>query len=139
MFGTILKKTFWNTFDHLGGLVLLNLAWLLLAVPWLLGGVLLARALATALGPAGVITGLAAGLASVWLSPGSLWVLSVAAAWANYESPDRSAVWTMLRDRLLTGMWLSVASGALSLILGVNGAFYLRLESSLRWAGLLLA
>ena len=27
MFGTILKKTFWNTFDHLGTLILLNLAW----------------------------------------------------------------------------------------------------------------
>lgn len=139
MFGTILKKTFWNTFDHLGGLVLLNLAWMLLATPWLIGGFLAARALAAAYGPAGVITGFAATLASVWLSPGCLWVLSVCAAWARYEPPDRSAVWSMLRERLLPGLWLSLAVGAVALILGVNGAFYLRLGAPFRWLGLLLA
>jgi hypothetical protein len=139
MFGTILKKTFWNTFDHLGTLILLNLAWFFVSVPWLLGGFFAVRVLAGMLGVAGLVAGAAAWILSVWLNPASLWILSVASDWADYRSLSRGEMWGLLRARLFTGLWLSIAAFAVALILGVNGAFYLSLSDGFHWIGLLLA
>lgn len=36
LIGRCLKKFFWNVYDHLGSLVLLNLLWLLLSLPWII-------------------------------------------------------------------------------------------------------
>ncbi len=139
MFGTILKKTFWNTFDHLGTLILLNLAWFFVSVPWLLGGFFAVRVLTGMLGVTGLVAGAAAWILSVWLNPASLWVLSIASDWADYQSLSRGEMWGLLRARLLTGLWLSIAAFAIALILGVNGAFYLSLSGGFHWIGLLLA
>ena len=139
MFGTILKKTFWNTFDHLGTLILLNLVWFFMSVPWFVGGFFALRVLAGALGVAGVITGFAAWILAVWLNPASLWILSVASEWAEYRTLSRSELWGLLRSRLFTGLWLSVVASLTALILGVNAAFYLSLSGKLHWIGLFLA
>jgi hypothetical protein len=139
MFGTILKKTFWNTFDHLGSLVLINLVWVLLSIPWLVGGYAVLRALADPFGVIGVMSGFAAWLVAVWLSPGSLWAFGVAAKWADYQSTDRTELMRLLRGRFLLGVWLSIVAFIVSLALGMNAAFYLRLTGMFYWVGLVLA
>jgi len=136
--GLTLRKTFWNTFDHLGTCVLLNLAWFALTLPWFIGAFFAFRVLSVWLGAVGFVTALLASVVAVWLSPPSLAVLAISAKWAEYRSPDRTDMLRMLAARLWNGFWLSVAGFAVVVVLGVNSAFYLRLEHMPRWIGLIL-
>lgn len=135
----VLRKFFWNTYDHLGTCVVLNVAWFVLAIPWILVTYFLFFVLVPWLGVVGLMTSIVAAVGALWLSPATLALLAAASEWANYHTPDRSELWAMLRSRLVTGLWLSGAALGVAVVLGVNTAFYLRLPGALRWAGYLLA
>ena len=139
MTGHMIRKFFWNTFDHLGGSVVLNLLWLLLSAPWLLGAYVLVRLLTRWIGSVGLVTGLITLLIGLWLGSPGLGLLAAASKWADYQNPDRAEIWAAFRNRLWTGLWLSSAAIALTLVLGVNSAFYLQLTGTWKWLGLALA
>ena len=137
--GTILRKFFWNTFDHLGASVVLNVLWVILCTPWLAGGYLLTRLLTTWLGAVGLVSGLIASFAGVWLASPSLGLLSIASKWVKYQSPNKSQMWGMFRNRMWMGLWLGGVAAFLAVLFGVNSAFYLRLTEPWTWVGLILA
>lgn len=139
MIRPVLRKWFWNTYDHLGACVVLNMLWFILSIPWIIVGYFLAILLTRWLGPVGLITALAGAVASIWLSPASLEMLSAAAAWADYRNPAAGELWTHFKRRLGLGLWTSALALVVSSILGVNGAFYLRLPGGFRWVGIFLA
>jgi len=135
----VLRKFFWNTYDHLGTCVVLNVVWFVLAIPWILVTYFLFFVLVPWLGVVGLMTSIVAAVGALWLSPATLALLAAASEWANYHTPDRSELWAMLRSRLVTGLWLSGAALGVAVVLGVNGAFYLQLPGAMRWVGYLLA
>lgn len=135
----ILRKFLWNTYDHLGTCVVLNVVWLVLAAPWVLVGYLLLFLLVPWLGVLGVVTSIAAGVGALWLSPASIAFLTAASEWANYHTPGARELWAVMRRRFLAGLWLSGAVLGVAIVFGVNGAFYLHLSGALRWIGYLLA
>lgn len=136
---SVLKKFFWNTYDHLGACVLLNVVWFILSIPWILAAYFLLFLLVPWLGALGAVTSIVAGAATLWLNPASLALLAAAWEWADYRRPDRRELWTMLRHHLITGLWLSGIALGVAVVLGVNGAFYLQLPGAMRWVGYLLA
>ncbi len=80
----LLRRFLWAAYDHLGGLVLLNLLWTGLSLPWLLLAFLLVG-LKGGLGEGmGLVTGILA-LELVLCSPPSLLLFLAGRRWARDE------------------------------------------------------
>jgi len=139
MIRSVVRKAFWNVYDHLGACVALNLVWLVVRLPWLGIAYLVGLPLVRWLGAPGVVTTVAGALAMLWLSPPTLALLAVAWEWAEYRAVGAPAVARIFRRCLLRGLALGSAAMAAIVVLGANSAFYVRLPGSLRWVGYCLA
>jgi len=135
----VLRKFLWNTYDHLGTCVVLNILWLVVSTPWIATGYLLLVVFVRWLGVLGLVTSIVAGVAALWVNPASLALLAAASEWARYRTPDRAELWAAFRRRFVVGLWLSATAFGAAVVLGVNSAFYLQFPGVLRWVGFLLA
>lgn len=135
----MLRTTFWTIYDHLGACLVLNLLWFVCSIPWF-GAIWGAFVLLVPwLGAVGLITGVVAGLGSLWLNPASLTVTFAAGEWVRFRSPDAAVLRAVFVDNLLRGCLWSIAFFALTAILGINAAFYLRVGWLPQLLGFLLA
>jgi len=135
----MLKKFFWNLYDHLGTCVVLNLLWFLASLPWFLAIWSAGRLLVSSFGAVGFVTALAAGFAAIWLNPATLTAMFCATRWVRYQRVERADVWRFFRSQLVPGIALPIAAALVFVILGANAAFYLRASWMPRFVGLLLA
>ncbi len=135
----MLKKFFWNLYDHLGTCIVLNLLWFLVSLPWFLATWGVGRLLISRLGAVGLVTALAAGFGAIWLNPATLTTMFCATRWVRYQRVERGDVWRFFRSQFAAGIALPIAAALVLVVLGVNAAFYLRASWIPRFAGLLLA
>jgi len=135
----MLKKFFWNLYDHLGTCVVLNLLWFLASLPWFLAIWSAGRVLVSSFGAVGFVTALAAGFAAIWLNPATLTAMFCATRWVRYQRVERADAWRFFAAQLVPGIALSAAAALPLVILGANAAFYLRASWVPRFVGLLLA
>lgn len=130
----VLKRFVWVAYDHLGGLVMANLLWGLLGLPWLAAGLALAVA-GAALGGGWFLVGLFLATEMILLSPPSVALVLFGLRWARGQEAAWSSV---LREARRFG-WRAQALGliglGLTVVLVVNVAFYSRFGG---WVGLAL-
>lgn len=119
----ILRRFAWVAYDHLGGLVLANLLWSLLSLPWLAAGLALAVA-GAALGGGWALAGLFLAIETILLSPASVVLVVFGLRWARGQQADWPSV---LREAWAFG-WRAQALGLIGLgvavVLAVNIGFY---------------
>ncbi len=135
----MLKKFFWNLYDHLGACIALNLLWFLASLPWFLAIWSAGRLLISGFGAVGFVTALEAGFAVIWLNPATLTTMFCATRWVRYQSVERADVWRFFIAQWVPGIALSTAAALALVALGANAAFYLRASWMPRFAALFLA
>jgi uncharacterized membrane protein YesL len=136
------RKSFWNTHDHLGGCILLNLLWALFSLPWLmLAAWLVAFGWGRFLQGPGLL-GLmvaAVGIQQLVHSPISAALWKVTAQWAHYRTATVRSFFPALRryfSRSL-GLWLCFTVSAL--LLSLNAHFYRNALRSVPFLGAFVA
>ena len=134
----LLPRPGWAIYDHLGGLVLVNLLWSGLSLPWFaLGGLVLTLSwggsgpLAAAVHVAGAIVA----LEIVLIAPPGVVFFVAGARWAKGESVNWQALWTEFTSCFLRAQLLGLLCVGLSVILWINLFFYQQLGG---WLGLVL-
>lgn len=133
------KRFFWTAYDHLGGLVLLNLLWDLLSLPWILAGAgLVGLGLSMRADPAAPGVGICVVAAGelVFFAPPSVLLFLAGARWARGEEIETRVLCRELPRYALRAQALGLVVAAVTVILLVNAAFYLRWQG---WVGLGLA
>jgi uncharacterized membrane protein YesL len=129
----------WCAYDHLGGLVVLNLLWALLALPWLAAAVWLlglGSSLSGAWAAAGRVGIVLLAAELVLVSPPTVLLFLAAARWARGEPATVRRLLGRLPRFCLRAQLLGLALVAVSLLLMVNAVFYLHWRG---WVGLGLA
>ena len=130
----IAKKIFWATYDNLGGLLLLNLTWSILSLPWAMVGYAL-----FVLGASGpglevfIATFLA--LELVLFSPPTLLLFAAGMRWAGGEAVQLRILFDEVKKLAFRGQVLGLIFFFTSLLLVVNIYFYRQVGG---WAGLIL-
>ena len=115
----LLRRFLWTAYDHLGGLVLLNLVWTGLSLPWLLLAVLLVG-LGKGLGGAqSLATGLLA-LEWVLCSPPTLLLFLAGRRWARDEEVAPRKLFEEWRRFAWRGQRLGLLVTGATLVLLVN-------------------
>lgn len=118
-----LRRVAWLAYDHLGGLVLLNVVWLLAALPWLLAALWLVRR-AMVYGPLVLVLTLAVVAGMMALAPPTLLLFLAATVWQQEQRVDRGNLlrpWRALAGRALL---LSLIYAGGMAMLGFNVLFY---------------
>ncbi len=118
-----LRRLAWLAYDHLGGLVLLNLVWTLAALPWLLAALWLVRR-AMVYGPLVLVLTLAVVAGMMALAPPTLLLFLAATVWQQEQRVDRRNLlrqWRALAGRVLL---LSLIYAGGMALLGFNALFY---------------
>jgi uncharacterized membrane protein YesL len=123
----MVKKSFWNAYDHLGACVLLNLLWSLLSLPWLAVAALMLMFGAGQLTAGRPLFGLmlaTTGIEQLLISPISAGLWAVAAGWSDYRTATTRVFFASLRQLFLRslGLWLLFTIAAL--VLAINAVFY---------------
>jgi uncharacterized membrane protein YesL len=136
--GQAAKKSFWNTYDHLGGCILLNLLWSLLSLPWLCVSILLLSTGWAQIADGRMLMGLmvvVVGVQQLLVTPVSAALWAVTARWVHYQKAGGRDFFPALRKffgRSLS-LWLLFTLSAL--LLALNVAFYQRLPGKLGLLG----
>lgn len=124
-----LGQLFIMAYDHLGSLVLLNIAWVMLSLPWfIVAGV--GTQLSVVLGaqlqaPAAGAIGLAAGITFCVYSPPSFMLLVATGQWLRGEdTPDRARLWEAVRNRFWPVQIFGLLLSLVVVLLLVNALFY---------------
>ncbi len=135
-----LTKVFgWALYDHLWGVIGLNLLWTALSLPWLAGGALLCT-LALSLEGELALPGLAAGLLVsaelVLFAPPGVVLFVAGRHWAQDRPAEVKAIVREALPYALRAQCLGVAVCGTTLLLLVNVFFYQRLGG---WLGLILS
>ena len=137
-----LRRFFWTGYDHLGGLILINLAWSALNLPWMC----MAYA-ALVLGFQGLSTGaytfgmtmVLLGLEALFLSPPTAGLFAVSCAYvAGGDTGVRTMV-AAIRRHFWSAQVLGVGTMGLTALLLLSVHFYSRLPGALRGLGLILS
>ncbi len=105
----LFRKWFWNTYDYLGTLIVINILWLLLALP---------------------LVTLPLAFAGLFRVTGRI---------AAYEETGIRDFFTHTRDDLVRSVCICGLYGGVLLLLAANVLFYVRLIDSWPWVGAVLA
>ena len=130
----IAKKTFWISYDHLGGLILLNLVWSALSLPWILIGYGLVVQGAKLPGW-GLFMATFLALELVFLSPPTLLLFAAGTRWARGEAVHFKTLFKEMRKFAVRGQLLGLILFFMSLQLLLNVYFYRQFGG---WTGLIL-
>ena len=131
---SIAKKTFWAAYDNLGGLILLNLTWSILSLPWAMVGYALVILGATAPGWELFIASFLA-FEIVLFSPPTLLLFAAGMRWAAGEAVQFKVLFAEVRKLAFRGQVLGLIFFFTSLLLLINLYFYRQIGG---WAGLIL-
>jgi uncharacterized membrane protein YesL len=131
----VLRTFFWMAYDHLGGLVLLNLLWTALNLPWMAAGWLIFRA-GLPLGKGGALAGMLLGLEAVLLAPPTVLLFAAGACWAGGRERGTRELLAQARRLLGRAQALQLLIGGATGVLVVNLLFYQTLAG---WLGLVLS
>ena len=129
------KIFFWAVYDHLGGLLALNVHWAALVSPWLLVAFLLVRMAAT-LGRAYLLSGCLLAIEAVIYSPPTLLLFLAGRHWARGEDAPLRVLfveWKRLAWKAQLLGWL-VTAATMGLL--INALFY---RSVAGWVGVVLS
>jgi uncharacterized membrane protein YesL len=133
------RRFFWTAYDHLGSLVMLNLVWDLLSLPWLLAGgwlVGVGLGLRGDLAAPGLAICLFAAGELVFFAPPAVLLFMAGSRWVRGQQVETKALCRQLPRFAVRVQALGLLILAVTLVLLVNAAFYLRWQS---WLGLGLA
>lgn len=135
----VLSRLGWVTYDHLGGVIALNLVWVVASVPWLAIGILLLLAASRA--PQGVawaalpIAAIAA-LDLVIFSPATALLFLVARRWVDGRPAYPGELLNQLGRLFLPVQAVGLMKTGCTTLLAVNFLFYQRLGG---WVGAVLS
>ena len=129
-----LRQFGWTAYDHLGGLVLLNLIWTGLSLPWLGAGVALFGVGRGLGGGAALCAGLVA-LDLVLLSPPSVLLFLAGWNWARKKEFRMGTLFRSLPGYALRAQGVGLMVAGLHLLFLANAFFYARFSG---WIGLVL-
>ena len=130
----IAKKTFWATYDNLGGLILLNLTWSVLSLPWLMVFYALVVLGASRSGWELFIATFLA-FEVVFFSPPTLLLFAAGMRWARGEAVQFKILFDEVKKFAFRGQLLGLMIFFTSLLLLANVYFYRQIGG---WAGLIL-
>ncbi|MBT4499364.1 MAG: hypothetical protein HOC74_16670 [Gemmatimonadetes bacterium] len=131
----MLRRFLWVAYDHLGGLVLFNLVWTGLSLPWLLLGALLLGAGSEMGGGRGLAAVLMA-LELVLVSPPTLLLFLAARRWVREEEVGFGQLLAEWRRFAWRAQALGILTIGATCALVVNVFFYHQFAS---WVGLALS
>ena len=128
------RRVVWVAYDHLGGMVLANLAWSLASLPWLLAGAVLAT-VGAAFGRVGALAGLLVAAEVALVSPPSALLVAAGLRWARGEDVGWRAMGAVARRLAWPAQVLGLILSGVTAVLAVNVSFYGRFGG---WVGLAL-
>ncbi|MEW6751447.1 MAG: hypothetical protein AB1505_10795 [Candidatus Latescibacterota bacterium] len=131
----MLRRFGWAAYDHLGGLVLLNLLWAVLALPWLLAAYVGLQTAAAA-GPAWLVASIPLAAQGVLLSPPSLLLFAAGLRWASGQDTSLAELLAAVRPHVWRAQALGAAAVVLSGLAALDAAVYRHLAG---WLGLLFS
>jgi len=131
----IATKFCWTAYDHLGGLIVLNLVWTALSLPWILVGYMLVGQGAN-LSPWGGFTTAFLAVELVVFAPPTMLLFLAGACWARGEKIQAKTLFAEVRRFALRAQLLGLVLVVLSLILVLNIYFYQQFNG---WPGLILS
>ncbi|MBM3278847.1 MAG: hypothetical protein FJY95_12320 [Candidatus Handelsmanbacteria bacterium] len=129
----------WALYDHLWGVIGLNLLWTALSLPWLAAALLLGSlglSLEGELAWWGAVAGMLLGAELALFSPPGVLLFAAARRWAQERPVELRDLWREALPFAWRAQLLGLLVGALTLILMVNILFYQRLGG---WVGLILS
>ena len=130
----IAKKFFWTTYDHLGGLIVLNLVWSALSLPWILVGYGLVG-LGANTSDWGVFVTTFLAVEIVVFAPPTMLLFAAGARWARGEDIRFETLFKEMRLFAARVQLLGLTLVFSTLLLSLNIGFYLHLRG---WPGLIL-
>lgn len=130
----MLKRYGWMCYDHLGGVVLYNVLWSVLNLPYLACAYAIAKT-GFALGPWGAVGGGVLAVVVAFFSPPSTLVYWACAAWVRRQEVGLGDALRSLKGFYLRAQLLQLALLAISATLVLNAAFY---SDFAGWWGLFL-
>ena len=129
------KNFFWTAYDHLGGLIVINLLWSALSLPWLGAGFLLVSLGASRSNWAFLTTVLLA-VELVLVAPPAVLLFAAGARWARGESFQVRVLFAEVRRLAMRAQGLGLVVMVSTLLMLVNINFYLQFKG---WLGLVLS
>lgn len=131
----MLRRFLWVAYDHLGGLVLFNLVWTGLSLPWLLLGTLLLAAGSQMGGGRGLAAALI-GLELALISPPTLLLFLAARGWVREEEVRFGPLLAEWKRFAWRAQVLGMLTAGATCALVVNVLFYRQFAG---WVGLALS
>lgn len=127
MISEILKQYAWSLYDNLGGLIVLNVVWALVSLPWLCGAGIVVVWAADVGGEWSAAVAVTSALLAVELvifSPSSVLLFLAGRRWARGEMADIRDLLRLLPEFFARAQLLGVTVMGGSLLLLVNAVFY---------------
>tara|TARA_Y100001978_G_scaffold33574_1_gene29362 strand:+ start:10310 stop:11041 length:732 start_codon:yes stop_codon:yes gene_type:complete len=117
------RRFLWLFYDHLGGVVLCNLLWSLINIPYVfLAHLILQTGLSA--GTWSSVGGILVALIAAFLSPPSLIVYWVGASWVRRREVHLKEAWSLLKAQFIRAQILQLILVVASVALILNAAFY---------------
>lgn len=117
------RRFFWLFYDHLGGVVLYNLLWSLINIPYAFVGYLVLQAGLSA-GTWPSLGGIVLALIATFFSPPALVVYWVSASWVRRREVDLRGTWSLFKSQFVRAQLLQLILAVVSAALILNAAFY---------------
>jgi len=128
--GKVIRKSFWYVYDHLGRLILLNVLWFLLGLPWVLAfgaGLFLGWGI---LQTGNLLIGLCAmlvGAQILFVSPPTAGLLAVCRGDVERQTGVGQGILSMIRRYAVRSQILGLLMAGGTILLCVNLLFYVRI------------
>ncbi len=117
------RRFLWLFYDHLGGVVLCNLLWSLINIPYVFLAYLILQTGLSA-GTWSSVGGILVALIAAFLSPPSLIVYWVGASWVRRREVHLKDAWSLLKAQFIRAQILQLILVFASVVLILNAAFY---------------
>lgn len=117
------KRFFWLFYDHLGGVVLYNLLWSVINIPYAFLGYM-ALQVGLSMGTWPSVGGVGLSLVITFFSPPSLVLYWVSACWVRRREVEVRGVWHVLKSQFIRAQLLQLILIAASSVLLLNAVFY---------------
>lgn len=117
------RRFLWLFYDHLGGVVLCNLLWSLINIPYVFLAYLILQTGLSA-GTWSSVGGVIVALIAAFFSPPSLIVYWVGASWVRRREVHLKEAWSLLKAQFIRAQILQLILVVASVVLILNAAFY---------------
>ena len=117
------RRFLWLFYDHLGGVVLCNLLWSLINIPYAFLSYLVLQAGLSA-GTWSSVGGIVLALITTFFSPPSLIVYWAGASWVRRREVHLKEAWSLLKSQFVRAQILQLILVVASISLMLNAAFY---------------